>query len=304
MTSTTLATAAPRPAPLSTLLLLCLAATWLIWGSTYLAIKFALLSFPPFFQMGTRFLAAGAVLMLWMRWRGAAWPTRLQWRNALVVGTLMLGGGMGGTAVAETSVGSGLVVAFIAVVPLMIAALNLIWGVRPGRMELAGIVVGLAGVLMLTQGAGFQASPGGLAAIAIACITWSVGSVLSQRSLPLAPGATGFASEMLCGGAVLMALSWFAGEQPQWPPQPAAVAAWFYLVVAGSLIAFNAYMVLLAQASAGLASSYTFVNPVIAMLLGVAVLGEVVSGFEWAAAGVVLVGVVLMLRGAALKREP
>ncbi|MFT3955303.1 MAG: EamA family transporter [Piscinibacter sp.] len=303
MSSPSLAATAPRAPALSTLLLLCLAATWLIWGSTYLAIKFALLSFPPFFQMGTRFLAAGALLMVWMRWRGAAWPSGLQWRNALIVGTLMLGGGMGGTAVAETSVGSGLVVAFIAVVPLMIAALNLIWGVKPGRLELAGIVVGLAGVLMLTQGAGFQASPGGLAAIAIACITWSIGSVLSQRGLPLAPGAMGFASEMLCGGAVLMALSWFAGEAPQWPPQPAAVAAWFYLVVAGSLIAFNAYMVLLAQASAGLASSYTFVNPVIAMLLGVAVLGEVVSGFEWAAAGVVLVGVVLMLRGAALKRD-
>ena len=302
MSSPTLTVNAARVPALSTLLLLCLAATWLIWGSTYLAIKFALASFPPFFQMGTRFLAAGALLMAWMRWRGAAWPTRTQWRNALIIGTLMLGGGMGGTAVAETSVGSGLVVAFIAVVPLMIAALNLIWGVRPGRLELAGIVVGLVGVLMLTQGAGFQASPAGLAAIAIACSTWSVGSVLSQRSLPLAPGATGFASEMLAGGAVLMALSWFAGEAPQWPPQPAAVAAWFYLVVAGSLLAFNAYMHLLAHASAGLASSYTFVNPVIAMLLGVAVLGEVVSGFEWAAAGVVLVGVVLMLRGAALKR--
>lgn len=303
MSSPTLTVNAGRAPALPTLLLLCLAATWLIWGSTYLAIKFALASFPPFFQMGTRFLAAGALLMAWMRWRGAAWPTRRQWRNALIIGTLMLGGGMGGTAVAETSVGSGLVVAFIAVVPLMIAALNLIWGVRPGRLELAGIVVGLVGVLMLTQGAGFQASPAGLAAIAIACSTWSVGSVLSQRSLPLAPGATGFASEMLAGGAVLMALSWFAGEAPQWPPQPAAVAAWFYLVVAGSLLAFNAYMVLLAHASAGLASSYTFVNPVIAMLLGVAVLGEAVSGFEWAAAGVVLVGVVLMLRGAALKRS-
>jgi drug/metabolite transporter (DMT)-like permease len=108
---------------------------------------------------------------------------------------------------------------------------------------------------------------------------------------------------MLCGGGVLMMLSLATGERPQWPPQPAAVAAWFYLVVAGSLIAFNAYMHLLAHASAGLASSYTFVNPVIAMLLGVAVLGEVVSGFEWAAAGVVLAGVVLMLRGAALKRN-
>jgi len=295
---TTLASRAPAASTLSGLLLLCLAATWLVWGSTYLAIKFALLSFPPFFQMGTRFLFAGVLLMGWMRWRGAAWPDARQWRHAAVVGALMLGGGMGGTAYAELSVGSGLVVAFIAVVPLMIAALNLAWGVKPGRLELAGIATGLVGVLMLTQGAGFQAAPAGLAAIALACTTWSLGSVLSQRSLPLAPGATGFASEMICGGVVLLAISLGNGETPHWPAQPIAVAAWFYLVVFGSLIAFNAYMVLLANASAGLASSYTFVNPVIAMLLGVAVAGEVVSPFEWLSAGVVLAGVVLMLRGA------
>jgi drug/metabolite transporter (DMT)-like permease len=294
----TLASSAPAPSPLSGRLLVCLAATWLVWGSTYLAIKFALRSFPPFLQMGSRFLFAGVLLMAWMRWRGAARPVARQWRNAAIVGTLMLGGGMGGTAYAEQSVGSGLVVAFIAVVPLMIAALNLAWGVKPGWLELAGIAVGLTGVLMLTQGAGFRASPAGLAAIAIACVTWSVGSVLSQRSLPLAPGATGFASEMICGGVVLLVMALVNGEAPHWPPQPAAVAAWFYLVVFGSLIAFNAYMVLLAHASAGLASSYTFVNPVIAMLLGVAVAGEVVTSFEWLAAGVVLAGVVLMLRGA------
>ena len=294
----TLASASARPASAPSLpptLLLCLAATWLVWGSTYLAIKLALPSFPPFFQMGTRFLCAGAVLMAWVRWRGAAWPTRTEWRNAGVVGALMLGGGMGGTALAEVSVGSGLVVAFIAVVPLMIAALNLLWGVRPGRLEVAGIAVGMAGVLMLTQGAGFLASPEGLIAITLACATWSVGSVLSQRTLPLAPGASGFASEMLCGGAVLMAMSAAHGETVPWPPQPVAVAAWLYLVVFGSLIAFNAYMLLLARAPAGLASSYTFVNPVIAMLLGVALAGETVTPFEWAAVSVVLAGVLLLL---------
>jgi drug/metabolite transporter (DMT)-like permease len=291
-----------RSAPLPAFLVLCLVATWLVWGSTYLAIKYALISFPPFFQMGTRFLFAGVLLMAWMRWRGAPWPQRRQWRNALWVGALMLGGGMGGTAFAELSVGSGLVVAFIAVVPLIIAALNRLWGIVPGRLELAGIALGLAGVLLLTQGAGFQASPTGLAAIATACVTWSVGSVLSQRSLPLAPGAMGFASEMICGGLVLLGLSVLTGEAPAWPPRPVAVGAWLYLVVFGSLIAFNAYMVLLARASAGLASSYTFVNPVIAMMLGVAVAGEVVTPFEWLAAGVVLVGVVLMLRGAARHR--
>ncbi len=293
-------TATPPPGParpvLTPLVIACLAATWLVWGSTYLAIKVALVSFPPFFQMGTRFLVAGAVLMAWMRWvRGSPWPDARQWTHAAGVGGLMLGGGMGGTAVAEVTVGSGLVVAFIAVVPMMIAAVNLAFGIRPTATETAGIVVGLAGVLMLTQGDGFQASPAGLMAIVVACATWSVGSVLSQRRWPLAPGATGFASEMLCGGLLLMALSWGVGEVPAWPPAPSAVAAWAYLVVAGSLVAFNAYMVLLDRAPAGLASSYTFVNPVVAMLLGVGLAGETVTPWEWASVGVVLAGVVLLL---------
>ena len=289
------ASSAPRAGSLPPTLLLCLAATWLVWGSTYLAIKFALVSFPPFFQMGTRFVFAGVVLMAWVRWRGAPWPSPRQWLHALAVGTLMLGGGMGGTAYAEVSVGSGLVVAFIAVVPLLIAALNLFWGVMPRRIEVAGIALGLIGVVLLTQGAGFGASPAGLAAITIACVAWSLGSVLSQRRWPLAPGATGFASEMICGGAVLLLISAVQHEQPQWPPQASAVAAWAYLVVFGSLIAFNAYMLLLARASAALASSYTFVNPVIAMLLGVAVAGEAVTPYEWGAVSIVLTGVLLLL---------
>ncbi|NVM91645.1 drug/metabolite exporter YedA [Variovorax sp. SG517] len=277
------------------LLWLCLAATWVVWGSTYLAIKYALISFPPFLQMGSRFLFAGVLLAAWMRWRGAPWPSLAQWRNALIVGALMLGGGMGGTAYAEVSIGSGLVVAFIAVIPLLIALLNLIWGVKPSKLEAAGIALGLVGVLMLTQGSGFRSSPEGLVAICIATACWSLGSVLSQRSLPLAPGAMGFASEMLCGGVVLMGMAAVSGETMSWPPQPMALAAWAYLVVFGSLIAFNAYMVLLARAPAALAASYTFVNPVIAMLLGVWIANEAVTRFEWYAVVVVLAGVLLML---------
>jgi len=285
---------------LSPLILACLAATWLIWGSTYLAIKWALVSLPPFFQMGTRFLAAGALLMAWMRLaRNAAWPTRTQWRHAVWVGALMLGGGGGGTAYAEQSVESGLVVAFIAVVPIMITAINMAWKVYPSRLEAAGIAVGLIGILMLTQGAGFGTSPQGLLAIAAACLSWSAGSVMSQRRWTLAPGATGFASEMICGGCALMLMSLAAGEPAavaaNWPFHPKAVLAWVYLVVFGSLIAFNAYMVLLARVSGGLASSSTFVNPVIAMLLGVLLAGEVVTGFEWLSTAVILLGVVLLM---------
>jgi drug/metabolite transporter (DMT)-like permease len=299
MTARSLVISAPTPQP-SAVVVGCLAATWLIWGSTYLAIKWALISLPPFFQMGTRFLVAGAVLMAWMRLvRRAAWPTPTQWRHAAVVGALMLGGGMGGTAYAEQSVESGLVVAFVAVIPIMIAALNAAWGLYPTRNETIGIVVGLIGVLMLTQGAGFSASPRGLLAIALGCFSWSIGSVLSQRMYALAPGGMGFASEMLGGGAALMLISVLAGEPAvvaaNWPFTAKALLAWSYLVVFGSLIAFNSYMVLLERASAGLASSYSFVNPVIAMLLGVALAGEVVSDFEWLATAVILSGVVLLM---------
>ncbi len=300
MTDSVAGSAAARGPGLSPLILACLAATWLIWGSTYLAIKWALVSLPPFFQMGTRFLAAGALLMAWMRLaRNAAWPTRTQWRHAIWVGALMLGGGGGGTAYAEQSVESGLVVAFIAVVPIMITAINMAWKVYPSRLEAAGIAVGLIGILMLTQGAGFGASPQGLLAIAVACLSWSAGSVMSQRRWRLAPGATGFASEMICGGCALMLMSLAAGEPAavaaNWPFHPKAVLAWAYLVVFGSLIAFNAYMVLLARVSGGLASSSTFVNPVIALLLGVWLAGEVVTGFEWMSTAVILLGVILLM---------
>ena len=281
----------------------CLAATWLIWGSTYLAIKWALLSFPPFFQMGTRFLAAGVLLGAYARWRGARWPSPGEWLSAGVLGALMLGGGYGATALAQVSVSSGLVVAFIAVVPALVALMQLPYGVRPSRAETAGITLGLIGVGMLASGQGFSASLPGLLAITAACLTWSLGTVWAKQGLPggrrlsLAPGAAGYASQMLVGGGLLLAAAGVAGEQPTWPPDARALASWGYLVVAGSLLAFSAYMLLLQRTSITLASSYTFVNPLIGLLLGVGLGGEAVSPLEWSAAGVVIVGVVMLLWG-------
>jgi drug/metabolite transporter (DMT)-like permease len=254
-------------------------------------------SFPPFFQMGTRVLAAGVLLMAWVLWRGGPLPTLAQWRNALAIGTLMLGGGMGLTASAEQYIGSGLIAAFIAVVPMMVCGWGLLFGQRPSRLELAGMVVGIAGVLLLVRGASFAAAPVGMVCILGATLAWSLGSVLSTTKLPLAQGAAGFASEMLCGGAVLMLISLVLGEQFSWPPQPRAAAAWAYLVVFGSLIAFSAYLYLLGHASAAMATSYAFVNPVIALLLGVALANEAVTSGEWLACGVILFGVFLIFRG-------
>jgi drug/metabolite transporter (DMT)-like permease len=285
------------PRSLSPLVLACLAATWLVWGSTYLAIRFALVGFAPFYLMATRFLIAGAFLMAWQLARGAAWPTVREWRNALLVGTLMLGGGMGGTAYAEQTIASGLVVAVIAVIPILLVVINLAFKVYPRRSELVAVCVGLAGVVMLTQGAGIHGSPAGLLAVLLGTGGWALGSVLSQRKFTLAPGATGFASELLCGGAALLAMSALRGESWHWTIQPSAWAAWLYLVVFGTLIAFNAYMVLLARTSASLAASYSLVNPVVALLLGVTLGRESVSAWEWLSAGIVLVGVVILFVG-------
>lgn len=297
------ALSSPASGALSPVVVACLAATWLVWGSTYLAIKWALVSFPPFWQMGTRFVAAGLVLALWAGSRGAAWPTVQQWLSAAVLGTLMIGGGYGATAVAQTSVGSGLVVAFIAVVPALVALFEWPYGRRPGRVESGGIGLGLLGVLLLTRGQGVGASLPGLLALVVACCTWSVGTVLARHGLPggrrlsLAPGAVGIASQMVAGGALLLMASALVGEQPTWPPDGRALASWCYLVVAGSLVTYSAYMVLLQRTSATLASSYTFVNPLIGLLLGVTLGGEAVTRQEWSAAAVIVGGVVLLMLG-------
>ena len=296
----------PRLPRLPPLILACLAATWLIWGSTYLAIKWALVSFPPFYQMGTRFLVAGALLAAWLTWRGSRWPDRREWVNATILGSLMLGVAYGLTAVAEVSVSSGLVVVFIAIGPALQAAMELPYGVRPTKLESAGIALGLAGVLWLASGQSFSAAPLGLVAVMTASVAWKLGSVWSQRGLPrwlggraldLTPGAMGFASQMLAGGVVLMLASALAGEKPGWPIDPLALASWVYLVLAGSLVTFSAFMVLLQRTPTAVSSSYAYVNPIIGLILGATLGGETIQLGEWLAAGLVTASVVLMLMG-------
>jgi len=267
------------------------------WGSTYLAIKLALISFPPFFQVGSRFLMAGCLLMGWAWWRALPMPTATQWRNACVIGTVMLGGTVAGATFAEQSVASGLVVTFMAVTPALLALGNLLFGIRPSRLELTGIAIGFAGVLLLARGTGFAASPQGLIAVVIAVLSFSLGSILSRRMFPLAPGFPGYASGLVCAGLLLLALSALADEAPAWPPQPLALAAWWYLVLVGSVIAFSAYMTLLSTTSTALAASWTFVAPVVGTLLGISLGGESVTGSEWTAIGVIILGVTVLVLG-------
>lgn len=289
-TSTTL----PLTRPLAWTVWAALATIYIVWGSTYLAIRFALESFPPFLQMGTRFLAAGLILFAFLKLRGVPSPTWREWRNAAIIGFLMLGVGMGLTATAEQTVSSSLTAIFIATVPLMAALWSGLFGHWPSRYEWAGIVVGFAGVVLLASGAGFGQSPQGVVLLSVAVTAWTLGSILSQRNLKLAPGPMGFASEMLAGSVFLLLVGLARGEHIAWPPTSLAFAAWGYLVVAGSLGAFSAYMYLLSKVTPALATSYAYVNPVIAILLGVAFGGEHLTVRE-VVASVVILGSVLLI---------
>jgi drug/metabolite transporter (DMT)-like permease len=285
----------------SPVVLACLGATWFLWGTMYLAIKWALASFPPFYQMGSQFVAAGAVLALVARVRGSAWPTPKEWLGGAVMGALLISGGYGFMAVAESSVGSGLVVAFTAIVPTMVVLAEWPYGVRPDRRQAAGVAFGLVGIVMMMRGQAFSASLAGLLAVITSCVTWTAGSVWSVHGLPggakvrTSPGFMGHASQMLVGGAVLMIASWAIGERPTWPPAPIAMVCWVYVMIAGSLISYTSYLVLLERTTPALATSYTYVNPVVALLLGVTLGQELVTGFEWIAVAVVLCGVVLLM---------
>ncbi|HYD60466.1 MAG TPA: drug/metabolite exporter YedA [Noviherbaspirillum sp.] len=276
------------------LVLIALLTVYLVWGSTYLAIHFALISFPPFLLMGSRFVVAGVLLMAWLKLRGAPNPTFRQWRDGAIVGVLLLGGGMGLTAVAQQYVSSGMTAVFIASAPLMFAVWAGLFGDWPGRREWAGILAGFAGAVLLASGGEFAAEPVGVIALTSAVACWTFGSVLSQKKLALAPGAMGFASEMLAGGAFLLVLGWLQGEVFPASVDTRALLAWGYLVTAGSLAAFSAYMYLLSRVSPALASSYAYVNPVIAVLLGVWLAGEHVGAREIAAMAVILGSVLLL----------
>jgi drug/metabolite transporter (DMT)-like permease len=274
--------------------LLALLTTYVVWGSTYLALQMALVSFPPFFLMGSRFCVAGALLFGWLKYRGVVNPTLREWRDALIVGALMLGGGMGLTALGEQTVSSGLTAVFIASAPLMLALFAGLFGQWPTRREWLGIIVGFSGVALLASGSDFSAHPAGVLAVLGAVACWSLGSVLTQNKMTLAPGPMGFASEMLMGGLSLLFIALLRGENFAIHPTAPAFYAWGYLVIAGSLAAFSAYMYLLSKVSNALASSYAYVNPLIAVVLGATFAAESIGVRETLAMLIILGSVVVL----------
>jgi drug/metabolite transporter (DMT)-like permease len=254
-------------------LLIALLSVYFIWGSTYLAIRIALEGFPPFMMAGVRFFIAGGGLYLFLRAKGVPAPDRSQWKGASLVGGLLLVGGNGGVVFAEQSVASGLAALGVATVPLWMVLFAGIWKSRSARLEWAGLLLGFAGIILLNFEGDLRTSPAGAMALVMAAICWAFGSAWS-RHLSLPSGLMASAAEMIAGGLLLLAISVLSGERIDRFPVWYAIGALFYLIVFGSLIGFSAYTYLLRKARPALATSYAYVNPVIAVGLGVMFAGE------------------------------
>ena len=283
--------AADRPAAWA--VALALASVYLVWGSTYLAIRVGLEGYPPFLMGSLRFLAASLVLYGVLRWRGHAPPTRAQWKNAAVMGLFMMLLGNGLVNVAEQSVSSGLAAVAVASMPLWAGLFGTLRGQRPGRGEWLGLVVGFAGVAWLTLHGEMRASATGLVALVLAPVAWAWGSVWSRgRDLPAPFMST--AAQMLCGGVAMAGVALLLGERITAPPPLSATLAVAYLAAFGSIVGFGAYVWLLQHVRPALATSYAYVNPPIAVLLGALLLGERVGPHALGAMAVILAGVLVI----------
>lgn len=305
---------AVTPAPARWAVLGAFAAVYLIWGSTYLAIRISIETLPPFLMAGVRFVVAGTVLYAWLRLRGARAPERRHWTAATISGGLMLLGGNGGVVWAEQYVPSGLAALIVATVPLWMVLMD--WlrpgGERPSRPIFLGLLVGLAGVAVLV-GPEESAAEGvvpWLPALALlgASASWSAGSLYARRSeLPSTP-LLGTALQMLGGGALLTLVGLLRGEVATVDPAAWSVrslVALGYLIAFGSLVGFTCYVWLLKVSTPAKAATYAYVNPIVAVVLGWALVDEPLNWRVGLAAGLVVGAVALVTTTrAGARREP
>jgi len=270
-----------------------LVAVYISWGSTYLAIRIALQELPPLFMMGIRFFFVGVVLYVFLRLRGAPVPNGVQWRNATIIGAFLFLGGSAGVAYAEQWVPSGLAALVIATTPLWTVLFTGIWNEWPTRSEWAGLILGLAGIVLLNFESDLRANPLGAAALLVAAASWAFGSAWSRR-LALPKGQMTGAVQMIMGGAIVLLVSLLIGERIEIVPTWRSLSAVLYLAVFGSLVGFTAYMHLLTRVRPALATSYAYVNPVFAVALGVWLAGEKITFIGITAMLVIVAGVVLV----------
>ncbi|MEJ7749191.1 MAG: EamA family transporter, partial [Candidatus Limnocylindrales bacterium] len=282
---------------------------YVVWGSTYLGISVAVETIPPFIMAAARFLIAGTVLLGWSFLRGASGaarfhpPTRTQWRDSIIVGGLLLGGGMGMVAWGEQTIPSGITALMIGMMPVWVAVFGrLFLRQRLPRLAVVGIVVGFAGVAILVGPSAIGSSgaldPAGVAALIVSPIAWAIGSLYASHraTLPSQPlVSTG--AQMVAGGLILGGMAAITGEIGHFLPTAVSgpsLLSFLYLTVIGSLLAFTAYGWLLRVAPLPLVATYAYVNPVVAVILGAIVLGEPIES-RTALAGIVIVAAVALI---------
>ena len=299
MTSTA---ARPSAPPSRTLVIAAFAAIYIIWGSTYLAIRVAIETIPPFLMAGTRFLIAGSLLYGWARFRGAPRPQVAAWRAAVILGAFFLLLGNGGVVWAEQKVPSGIAAVLVALLPIWTAIIE--WIRPPGKRPTAGVTVGLvtgfAGVALLLApgvGSGAQVDPIGGLVLILASLSWAYAGVISKEQ-PLPKSAVlSSGMQMLAGGALLTLLGLVTGEPGRIDFDGVSLrsaAAFLYLIVFGSLMGFSAFAWLLRVSTPGRVATYAYVNPVVAVFLGWLLLGEPLAPRDIAAAAIIVGGVVLI----------
>ena len=280
-----------------------LIALYIVWGSTYLAIRYAVETIPPFMQAGLRFVISGAILVIWRRAAGDPLPTRAQWRSTAIVGILLLLGGNGLVSFAEQRIASGIAALIVGTVPLWLVIIEALrpGGVKPTWRAITGLLVGFGGIYLLIGPSDLsgrlQFDLIGTLAVVAASFIWSLGSIYSRgaalpRSSLMATGA-----EMLTGSLALFIVSAAAGEWQGFRLSSVSTNSWLglaYLVLFGSLIGFVSYGWLLQNAPVSLVATYAYVNPLVAVLLGNLFLQEALTGRILAAAMIIIGSVVFI----------
>ncbi|MBN9873274.1 drug/metabolite exporter YedA [Enterobacter cloacae complex sp. IR53043] len=270
---------------------------YIIWGSTYFVIRIGVESWPPLMMAGIRFLTAGVLLMAFLLLRGHRLPPLRPLLNAALIGLLLLAVGNGAVTVAEhQNVPSGIAAVVVATVPLFTLCFSRLFGIRTRKLEWLGIAIGLVGIILLNSGGNLSGNPWAAVLIMIGSMSWAFGSVYGSR-IELPSGMMAGAFEMLAAGIVLLMASALTGEKLTAMPDLSGFLAVGYLALFGSIIAINAYMYLIRNVSPAVATSYAYVNPVVAVLLGTGFAGEVLSTIEWLALGVIVFAVVLVTLG-------
>ena len=302
MTKVTLADSAAAPKASTAAIWAAMLAVYIVWGSTYLAIRFAVETMPPFLMAATRFLFAGSLLFAVRRAAGDPLPTRHEWRGAAVLGLFLLLGGNGGVTWAEQYVPSGLTALMVASSPLWMLMLEAVLpgGQRPTKQAVAGVMIGFAGVAILFwpgEDSLLNIHLGGALALLIATLSWAFGSIYSRNlRLPAAP-MMGTAAEMLTGGLALLVLGLLAGDAGRLDfaaISTRSLLGLVYLIVFGALVGFTAYTWLLRVAPTSLVSTYAYVNPLVALALGVMIGNEGLSPRTLLAAAIILGSVALI----------